>query len=340
MVDDRHPRRERDRADRRSRPCAARASRSSSRSASSRPTAPSPPRSRSATRSTRCRRRTFPTPPRTRQDMAAFKASARSLDQGIGAVLNALHTLDLRRAHADHLHHRPRARLPRRQGDALRPRHRRDADHARPRGFTGGKVIDALVSHLDVYPTICELAGIEPPAWLEGTSLMPLVRGERAQIHDEIFTEMTYHAAYQPQRAIRTERWKYIRRFERRPAAGARQLRRLGQQGPAGRARVGARAAATAEELYDLVLRPERGPQRGRRSGERGRCSASFGGGSRRGWSSAATRCSTGRSRRRPGPRSTIRPDLAGRADPPGRRQSGSHGRAIQVTQSHSPGLG
>ena len=28
---------------------------------------------------------------------------------------------------------------------------------------------------------------------------------------------MTYHAAYQPQRAVRTERWKYIRRFHDYP---------------------------------------------------------------------------------------------------------------------------
>ena len=33
--------------------------------------------------------------------------------------------------HAGHLHHRPRHRLPRRQGDDDRPRARRDADHAR-----------------------------------------------------------------------------------------------------------------------------------------------------------------------------------------------------------------
>ena len=65
--------------------------------------------------------------------MAAFKASARSLDQGIGAVLNALHDFGLAERHADHLHDRPRPRLPRRQGDAVRPRHRRDAAHARPR---------------------------------------------------------------------------------------------------------------------------------------------------------------------------------------------------------------
>ena len=37
----------------------------------------------------------LPDTPATRRDMAAFKASARSLDQGIGAVLNGLHDLDL-----------------------------------------------------------------------------------------------------------------------------------------------------------------------------------------------------------------------------------------------------
>ncbi len=30
-----------------------------------------------------------------------------------------------------------------------------------PGGFSGGKVNDALVSHLDLYPTICDLAGID-----------------------------------------------------------------------------------------------------------------------------------------------------------------------------------
>ena len=38
-----------------------------------------------------------------------------------------------RRRHARDPHHRPRARVPGRQGDAVRPRDRRAADHARPR---------------------------------------------------------------------------------------------------------------------------------------------------------------------------------------------------------------
>jgi arylsulfatase A-like enzyme len=42
---------------------------------------------------------------------------------------------------------------------------------------------------------------------------MPLIRGEADEIHDAIFAEGTYHAAYEPQRGVRTRRWKYVRRF-------------------------------------------------------------------------------------------------------------------------------
>jgi N-sulfoglucosamine sulfohydrolase len=149
----------------------------------------------------------------TRRDMASFKASARSLDQGIGAVLHALHDFDLVDntlvlCTTDHGIAFPGAKA------TLFDRGTGVLMIMRGPGFTGGKVVDAPVSHLDVYPTLCELAGAEPPQWLQGTSLMPLVRGEVASLHDAIFTETTYHAAYQAHRAVRTDRWKYIRRFD------------------------------------------------------------------------------------------------------------------------------
>jgi arylsulfatase A-like enzyme len=75
-------------------------------------------------------------------------------------------------------------------------------------------VSDALISQIDIFPTLCELLAIDPPPWLQGHSFLPLVRGEVEAIHDAIFAEVTYHAAYEPIRAIRTERWKYIRRFD------------------------------------------------------------------------------------------------------------------------------
>ncbi len=150
--------------------------------------------------------------------MAAFKASARSLDQGIGSVLHALHDLNLADdtlviCTTDHGVAFPNAKatlFDRGIGVMMLMRG--------PGGFTGGKVVDAMVTHLDVYPTICELAGLRtPPSWLQGRSLMPLVRGETEQLHDAVFAETTFHAAYQPHRCVRTERWKYIRRFDDYP---------------------------------------------------------------------------------------------------------------------------
>jgi arylsulfatase A-like enzyme len=70
-----------------------------------------------------------------------------------------------------------------------------------------------MVSHMDLYPTICELLNIEKPDWLEGKSLFPLMRGEAQSIHDELFAEVNYHAAYEPKRAVRTARYNYIRHF-------------------------------------------------------------------------------------------------------------------------------
>jgi N-sulfoglucosamine sulfohydrolase len=152
----------------------------------------------------------------TRRDMAAFKASARSLDQGIGTVLHALLDLDLVEntliiCTTDHGIAFPNAKA------TLYDRGIGVMLLMRGPGFTGGKVVDAIVTHLDLYPTICELAGIDLPPWLQGKSLMPLVRGETQRLHEAIFAETTFHAAYQPHRCVRTERWKYVRRFDDYP---------------------------------------------------------------------------------------------------------------------------
>jgi arylsulfatase A-like enzyme len=152
----------------------------------------------------------------TRRDMASFKASARSLDQGIGTVLNALEESDLVGntlviLTTDHGLAFPDAKATmydRGIGVMLLIRG--------PGGFDRGRVFDSIVSHLDLFPTVCEVAAIDPPEWLEGRSLLPLVRGEIDELHHEIFAELTYHAAYEPQRAVRTARYKYARRFDER----------------------------------------------------------------------------------------------------------------------------
>ncbi len=77
-----------------------------------------------------------------------------------------------------------------------------------------GSACDALVSHLDVLPTLLDLAGLPKPAWLQGVSLLPLLQGEVEEVRDAVFAEVSWHAAFEPQRAVRTQRYKYIRRFQ------------------------------------------------------------------------------------------------------------------------------
>ena len=79
-----------------------------------------------------------------------------------------------------------------------------------PGHAAAGKIVDALVSHLDLFPTLCELVGLPAPEWLEGHSLVPLLTGEKERIRTEIFAELNDHVVYQPMRCVRTERFKLV----------------------------------------------------------------------------------------------------------------------------------
>ncbi|HBN86496.1 MAG TPA: hypothetical protein DDZ89_21985 [Clostridiales bacterium] len=82
-----------------------------------------------------------------------------------------------------------------------------------PNNKLKGEAVDTLTSHLDIYPTVCDYANIAKPEWLMGTSLMPLLKKQTDRVRDEIFAEINYHAAYEPTRCIRTDRFKYIKYY-------------------------------------------------------------------------------------------------------------------------------
>lgn len=158
----------------------------------------------------------MPDKPETRADMAGFHASARILDKGVGVILEALarngyadNTLVI--STTDHGLAFPRMKCNLTDtgwGVSLILRG--------PGIFSGGKVCDAMVSHIDIFPTICEVLNLQKPAWLEGKSMLPVLSGKAKEINDEIFAEVNYHASYEPARAVRTQRYKYIRRFDGR----------------------------------------------------------------------------------------------------------------------------
>ncbi len=148
--------------------------------------------------------------------MARFKASARTLDAKMGEVFAALERAGLAEntlviCTTDHGIAFPRMKCNLTEGGIGVMLIMRG-----PGGFTGGRVIDGLVSQIDVFPTLCDLLSIDPPGWLQGVSLMPMIRGDTETVRDEIFAEVNYHAAYEPMRCIRTSRWSYIRRFDGR----------------------------------------------------------------------------------------------------------------------------
>lgn len=196
-----------------------------------------------------------PDTPETREDMAGYLASVRRLDEGIGRVLDALE--DSGRAEdtlvvctTDHGPAFPGMKCTLSDdgtGVMLLMRG--------PGGFRGGSVCEALISQLDLYPTLCELAGIAPEEDLHGRSLLPLMGGTVESLHDAVFAELTYHVDYQPQRSIRTDRHRYVRSYRELD----RRLLAHTDDGPSKQylaARGWADRAPAQEMLFDLLEDP------------------------------------------------------------------------------------
>jgi N-sulfoglucosamine sulfohydrolase len=76
-----------------------------------------------------------------------------------------------------------------------------------------GVVNAAMVSWIDVLPTILDWAGVKRPASLQGRSLLPILEEESPKGWDDVYGSHTFHEVtmYYPIRAVRTRQYKYIR---------------------------------------------------------------------------------------------------------------------------------
>lgn len=81
---------------------------------------------------------------------------------------------------------------------------------AEPFGIAGGRVFGELISNVDIVPTLLDGLGVPVPEHLHGRSFWPLLTGGDYTPNAQVFAEKTFHTAYEPQRAIRTERYKLI----------------------------------------------------------------------------------------------------------------------------------
>jgi uncharacterized sulfatase len=72
-----------------------------------------------------------------------------------------------------------------------------------------GRRSAGLVELLDVYPTLCDLAGVPPPAVLQGKSLRPALNDPAAVLHKAAFTQARRGPnAENWGRTVRTTRWR------------------------------------------------------------------------------------------------------------------------------------
>lgn len=155
----------------------------------------------------------LPDTPDTREDIAAFYGSIRQLDTAMGRLFDALEThLDPEHTlvifTTDHGAAFPRAKSTLYDAGTgvsliVKP----------PRSWqTSAGRVDAMVSHLDVLPTLIEIAGGEPDDQLEGVSLMPLLTGDQTVGKDRtIFTSKSFHDSFDPMRCARSRDFAYIR---------------------------------------------------------------------------------------------------------------------------------
>ncbi|MFB3826656.1 MAG: sulfatase-like hydrolase/transferase [Bryobacteraceae bacterium] len=77
-------------------------------------------------------------------------------------------------------------------------------------GVRRGAVVDDLVSLVDIFPTLMDMAGAQTPRGLDGHSLMPLLKGQRANRPDWVLSQ--YHSNMINTGAFMLRRgdWKYI----------------------------------------------------------------------------------------------------------------------------------
>lgn len=72
-------------------------------------------------------------------------------------------------------------------------------------GFETGRSM-SLVELMDIYPTVCDLTGVDIPETVQGKSLVPVLKDASASVRDAVFS-LDPRKGY----AVRTKDWAYMR---------------------------------------------------------------------------------------------------------------------------------
>jgi arylsulfatase A-like enzyme len=75
----------------------------------------------------------------------------------------------------------------------------------------GGQQRNEMVLNVDLFPTLLDLAGIQPPSSVQGRSLLPLLQNQNAEWREDFYYNYFYEPPYTVPtvHSIRTDRYKY-----------------------------------------------------------------------------------------------------------------------------------
>lgn len=151
------------------------------------------------------------TPDEARQGKQAYYASISFVDAQIGRLIDALDRLGLRDNTtivfwSDHGYLLGEHGLWQKQS-CFEESARVPLIIAPPKSKSAGQSSPRTVELLDIYPTLVDLAGLTPPAHLQGASLRPLLENPQAQWNRPAYTQVQRGGF--PGHSVRTERWRY-----------------------------------------------------------------------------------------------------------------------------------
>ncbi|EMA37235.1 sulfatase family protein [Halobiforma nitratireducens] len=220
-----------------------------------------------------------------RQDLAEMHGMVRAVDDAVGSILEALEETGLDEETLVVFTTEHGIAFPRAKGSCYDPGIEAALLLRYPGVADDGTRYDELLSNVDVLPTILELVARadnggdeqeDPDSGgseggggntdeyeqfddIDGRSFCPLLTDDEADEYDprdRIFAGMTWHDMFNPVRAIRTERYKYIRNFWHLPKVYLTKDVFASEAGRAVRETDGV-PPRPYEELYDLAESPQ-----------------------------------------------------------------------------------
>lgn len=139
-----------------------------------------------------------------------------------------------------------------------------------PGHVSPGSVDDEhFISGIDFFPTILEASGISIPEGLDGTSFLPVLKGNKQPYRAKVFTQFYETSARNkyPMRCVQNKQYGYIYNFwangenefrnESQSGRTWKAMKQAGEKRPDIKQRVQFFSHRTREELYDLEKDPD-----------------------------------------------------------------------------------